>query len=241
MRQEYDTEKASIIAMAINELNKKYDRKNKTVSFAQQYSLNKGLQKFGKRGEEAAFKEVKQLHQRECFIPKDVTTLTLQENKRAMKALMLLTEKRDKTIKGRSVYNEKPTRNWLSREDVTSPTSRIESIMTTAVIDAHEQRDIETIDIPNTFIQAERPYKQGDEMVMMKITGVLVDMLVNIAPQIYEQYVIIKNGEKKLYVQVIKAIYGTLDAAMLWYKKFKKDLEEEQGFIFNPYDPCMAN
>jgi hypothetical protein len=29
-------------------------------------------------------------------------------------------------------------------------------------------------------------------------------------------------------------------AAMLWYKKFKEDLEQE-GFEFNPYDPCMAN
>ena len=31
-----------------------------------------------------------------------------------------------------------------------------------------------------------------------------------------------------------------LIASLLWYKKFKKDLEEE-GFKFNPYDPCVAN
>ena len=31
-----------------------------------------------------------------------------------------------------------------------------------------------------------------------------------------------------------------LQAALLWYKKFKNDLEE-QGFKFNPYDPCVAN
>ena len=28
--------------------------------------------------------------------------------------------------------------------------------------------------------------------------------------------------------------------ALLWYKKFRKDLEA-QGFKFNPYDPCVAN
>ena len=31
-----------------------------------------------------------------------------------------------------------------------------------------------------------------------------------------------------------------LISALLWYKKFQKDLEGI-GFIFNPYDPCIAN
>ena len=31
-----------------------------------------------------------------------------------------------------------------------------------------------------------------------------------------------------------------LISALLFYKKFKKDLEE-YGFIFNPYDPRVAN
>jgi hypothetical protein len=31
-----------------------------------------------------------------------------------------------------------------------------------------------------------------------------------------------------------------LEAALLWYKTFRKDLEDI-GFIFNPYNPCMAN
>jgi hypothetical protein len=31
-----------------------------------------------------------------------------------------------------------------------------------------------------------------------------------------------------------------LDAALLWYKTFRKDLKDN-GFIFNLYDPCVAN
>jgi hypothetical protein len=38
----------------------------------------------------------------------------------------------------------------------------------------------------------------------------------------------------------LKAIYGMLEAALLWYKTFRKDLEDN-GFIFNLYDPCVAN
>jgi hypothetical protein len=49
--------------------------------------------------------------------------------------------------------------------------------MLTAVIDAHEERNVMTCDIPNALIQALMPkVKDGDERVMMKITGVLVDM-----------------------------------------------------------------
>ena len=38
----------------------------------------------------------------------------------------------------------------------------------------------------------------------------------------------------------MKAIYGMLVASLLWYRKFKNDLESE-GFEFNSYDPCVAN
>ena len=158
-----------------------------------------------------------------------------------MEALMFLTEKRDGRIKGRMVYNGKPTREWLSRDDAASPTAALESIMLTAVIDAHEERDVMCADVPNAFIQASMPdVKEGEERVMMKITGVLVDLLVELAPEVYGPYVVFENGRKVLYVQVIKAIYGMLQAALLWYQKFRKDLEQE-GFKFNPYDPCVAN
>ena len=36
------------------------------------------------------------------------------------------------------------------------------------------------------------------------------------------------------------ALYGMLEAALLWYNEFKKDLENE-GFKFNNYDGCVAN
>ncbi len=74
----------------------------------------------------------------------------------------------------------------------------------------------------------------------MKITGVLVDMLVELNPQLYGPYVVYEKTRKVLYVRVLRAIYGMLEAALLWYKKFRNELEQE-GFVFNPYDPCVAN
>ena len=41
-------------------------------------------------------------------------------------------------------------------------------------------------------------------------------------------------------MQVLKAIYGMLESALLFYKKFRADLEEI-GYEINPYDMCVAN
>jgi hypothetical protein len=103
------------------------------------------------------------------------------KRQKAQMALMFLTEKRDKSVKGRMVYNGKPTREWLSLKDAASPTAALESIMITGVIEAKEERDIMTCDIPNAFIQALLPKNDpGEDRVVMKITGVLVNMLVTI-------------------------------------------------------------
>jgi hypothetical protein len=59
------------------------------------------------------------------------------------------------------------------REDAASPTAALESIMITGVIEAKEERDIMTCDIPNAFIQALQPKRDpGEDSVVMKITGV---------------------------------------------------------------------
>ena len=101
------------------------------------------------------------------------------------------------------VYNGKPTRDWLSREDSASPTASLEGVLITSVIDAKEQRDVMSADIPNAFIQAEIPNGKGDEKIIMKITGQLVDILVQMAPEVYGKYVVYENGKKVLYVQVL--------------------------------------
>ena len=61
--------------------------------------------------------------------------------------------------------------------------------MLTTVIDANEKCDVMTCDIPNAFIQALMPeLVEVEEPVMMKITGVLVDMSIELGPELYGQY-----------------------------------------------------
>jgi hypothetical protein len=203
--------------------------------------LQKGIKKFGVRGRKAATEELDQLHKRNCFEPVDVSKMTKTEKEKAMESLLFLTEKKDGRIRGRLVYNGKPTRKWMDKDEPAAPTASLESIMLTAIIDGKEGRDVMSADIPNAFIQANMPeIKDGEERVIMKITGVLVDLLVEIDPGKYGRFIVFERGNKTLYVEVIKALYEVLIAALLWYQQFKADLEQV-GFKFNNYDPCVAN
>ena len=67
---------------------------------------------------------------------------------------MIMGEKQDRTIKGKTAYHGKPTREWLSREESSSPITALKSIIRTGVIDAHEERNAMTCHIPNAFLQS---------------------------------------------------------------------------------------
>ncbi|KAL7562162.1 hypothetical protein ACA910_020358 [Epithemia clementina (nom. ined.)] len=241
--EEYSQETGKVIAHAICFLNEAHINPKSTkrlYSFVETFGLEKGLKKFGEKGYKAAFGEMKQLHDRVCFVPVNVADLTPSEKARAMESLIFLTEKRDGSIKGRTCANGSVQRQWMDREETASPTAATEAILLTVIVDAHESRDVMIADIPNAFIQTPMPKANKGERVIMKIRGSLVDMLVEMSPEIYQEHVVIEAGNKILYVIVTKAIYGMLVSALLFYKKLKKDLEEI-GFEVNPYDPCIAN
>ena len=66
-------------------------------------------------------------------------------------------------------------------------------------------------------------------------------MMVQVDPSMYRKYVTYSsNRQAMLYVRLIKALYGMLRAALLFYKILRSDLEN-MGFKINPYNPCVAN
>ena len=83
-------------------------------------------------------------------------------------------QSQDRTEGARSC-NSKSTRDWISKENTSSPTVGTDSIMMTCVVDAFERRDVMTSDVQNKFIQTDAPEKEIGERVIMKIRGKLVD------------------------------------------------------------------
>jgi hypothetical protein len=152
---------------------------------------------------------------------------------------MFLKLKRDGKIKGRAVAGGNKQRGYISKEDASSPTVAMESVLLSCIIDAEEHRDLAVVDIPNAFVQTR--VENEKDMAFMKIRGILVDILVEIVPEAYKYYVSkYKKGNKQLLVQCQNALYGTMFASLLYYRKFVKSLMDID-FTINPYDPCVAN
>ena len=50
----------------------------------------------------------------------------------------------------------------------------------------------------------------------------------------------IENGKKVLYLRLLKALYGCLRSALLWYELYISILKK-MGSRLNPYGHCVAN
>ena len=100
-------------------------------------------------------------------------------------------------------------------------------------------RDVAVIDIPNAFIQTQIEHEK--DMAIIKIRGILVSMLLYIAPNVYVPYVTMyKKGSKQLITQCMNAIYVTMLESLLYYCNFCKTLTLNK-FKMNLYDPFVAN
>jgi hypothetical protein len=60
----------------------------------------------------------------------------------------------------------RPQRASIPREDATSPTVSTQALFLTCLIDAHEGRDVATVDIPGAFMHADM-----DGLVHLRLTG----------------------------------------------------------------------
>jgi hypothetical protein len=134
--------------------------------------------------------------------PMDPKSLSPADRKGALRYLMFLKEKRCGKIKGRGCADGRPQRDHMSKEDQTVAT---EALILSWLIDAIEKRDVATCDIPGAFIQ---PEMEGD--VIMKLEGVMTDVIIKIDPDKYEKHTVIERGKPVVYVKLKKALYGTL-------------------------------
>jgi hypothetical protein len=142
------------------------------------------LKLFGERGVEAVLKELQQLHERKVIIPIMSSDLTHQQKRQALSYLMFLKQKRDGKIKGRGCADGRKQRSIFSKDNVSSPTVDIESVMLSCVIDAFERRSVATVDIPGAFMQVDM-----DDLVHMRIEGTMAELLLRLDPDHYGQFV----------------------------------------------------
>jgi hypothetical protein len=152
---------------------------------------------------------------------------------------MFIGQKWTGETKARMVAGGNMQRGHVTKEESSSPTVSTKAVLSTLIVNAREGRDVTVVDILNAFIQAKMD--DAKDRVVIWITGVIVDWLVKVAPKVYALYVAMNSkGVNSLLVECYNAIYGTMVAGLLYYRKFSSSLKN-RGFTVNPYDPCVWN
>ena len=103
-----------------------------------------------------------------------------------------------------------------------------------------EERDVAIVYFPGAYLHAKWP---TGKRVILRLAGQFVNIMCQVNPK-YLPYVRIelRNGKKVkvLYLKVLRALYGALESALLWYELYSGVLKN-MGFALNPYDKCVAN
>ena len=232
-RLEKDHQKVMLVSAAIELYN------NTEASLVTpQYGVKKGLRIFGKAGTEAVLKELKQLNDLNVVTPVHPKRMSQQEIKRALPYLMFLKRKRCGKVKGRGCADGRPQRDFIDKEDASSPTASTTAIMLSCLIDAIEERSVGVVDIPGAFLQCD--LDPGD-VTHVKLVGAMADLLAKVDPDKYLPHMVTnRKGESVLFTRANKAIYGTLRAALIFWEKLTSFLRSK-GFKANPYDRCTYN
>jgi len=75
----------------------------------------------------------------------------------------------------------------------------------------------------------------------MLLEGKIAELILKLDPKLYRKYVWEnEKGKPMLYVRLKKALYGTIQVALLFWRLLSDTLQE-WGFKLNPYDKCVAN
>ena len=175
-----------------------------------QMPMRRGLKLFWTEGISAIKTELQQLHDLKVMEAKLLTTTQRRE---ALGYLMFLKRKRSGKIKARGCADGRPQRAYIPQEDARAPTISTEAVFMTAVINAMENRTVAVVDIPGALMQADM-----DPGVYMRIDSAMAELLMEIDYDMYHPHMVKEKGKPVIYVELLKALYGTLRAAHLFWE-----------------------
>ena len=116
-----------------------------------------------------------------------------------------------------------------------------QALFLSCVIDAKERQDVGTVDVPGAFLQTK---SEGE--IIIQLDRQMAMQLARINPK-YAKNMVEEKGQKVIHGKANKALYGTLNASLLFWKDLIGTIgkwkfgDDNDGFILNPYDTCVAN
>ena len=139
--------------------------------------------------------------------------LKISQKKGALRAINLIKEKQIIKLKGRTCAYGRPRRCYITKEDASSPTTSLEDFFISLIIDAHEGRYVEIFDFPGAYLNSDTP---EDKFILLEIEGDFVDIMCEVNPE-QKKNVRVENGVKVIDLRLLKALYGCIESAVLWY------------------------
>ena len=119
-------------------------------------------------------------------------------------------------------------------ENLSSPTATSTSVFSVAAIAATEGRHVMTVDIGGAFLHAD--IACTGVTVHVRLDKIMTQFLLELDSS-YQEFIC---ADGTCVVELDKALYGTIEAAKLWYDNISAKLVDD-GFVPNPYDPCVFN
>jgi len=133
-----------------------------------------------------------------------------------------LKEKCDGSIKAISCADRRPQLEYKTKDEVSSPTVYLEAMMLSRAIDANEGRYMVVTDIPGEFLHVDM-----EDNVHMLVEETIAKLIIKLEPSLHRNHIWYnQKGKSMLYVQLKKALYGTLQATLLFRKLLSNTLQE---------------
>ena len=137
-----------------------------------QVSVKKGIKTHGEKALEALLVEFGQIHSHENFIPQMAESLTPKHRKEALQLITMIKEKRCGKVEAKACLDGRKQREYIKKEDVSSPTVQQESLIISMIIDAKEIRDVAIADVVGAYLLADM-----DNYVLIRFTGEPVETM----------------------------------------------------------------
>jgi hypothetical protein len=135
----------------------------------------------------------------EVFEPLGANSFSEEEKKGSLPSLKFLKEKRNGDVKAQSCANESVQRDHVAKEEEALPKVGLESVFATTAIDARENREVVTIDIPSTFLHA-----NNKDYVVMGMNSTFAELMAKTDPKFYQKYLTYEKGKKVLLLRLFK-------------------------------------
>ena len=86
-------------------------------------------------------------------------------------------------MRARACADGRPQRDYMTKEENSTPTVSVETLMLSCVIDDMERRDVAIVDIPGAVMQAKM-----NDVVHLKMEGRLTELLAKVDPKLYRNF-----------------------------------------------------